>query len=90
MKRPKPNTTRSPNLSTSFPEKSPETNRIMANEEMIRPMRVLETPKVLAKIGIAGIITLLASIKWAMKNDEEFFKDDKKKAKREPGYRRKK
>lgn len=28
----------------------------MANEEMIKPIKVFETPKVLAKIGIAGII----------------------------------
>jgi hypothetical protein len=29
---------------------------MIAKEEMINPMRVLETPKVLAKMGIAGII----------------------------------
>jgi hypothetical protein len=29
---------------------------MIAKEEMMRPIRVLETPKVLAKIGIAGII----------------------------------
>ncbi|MEN9304936.1 MAG: hypothetical protein RLY76_204 [Actinomycetota bacterium] len=29
---------------------------MMANEEMIKPIKVFETPKVLAKIGIAGMI----------------------------------
>ena len=29
----------------------------MAKEEMINPIKVLETPNVLAKIGIAGIIS---------------------------------
>jgi hypothetical protein len=56
MMSPNPRTTRSPNRSTNFPEKSPETNLIIANEEMINPMRVLETPNVFAKIGIAGMI----------------------------------
>jgi len=39
-----------------LPEKRPATNRIIAKEEMINPIRVFETPKVLAKIGIAGMI----------------------------------
>jgi|DEB19_MinimDraft_3_1074340.scaffolds.fasta_scaffold60888_2 hypothetical protein len=56
MKRPNPRTTRSPKRSTNFPEKSPETKRMIAKEEMINPIRVFETPKVLAKIGMAGII----------------------------------
>ena len=56
INRPKPSTTRSPNLSTNFPEKRPDTNLIIANAEMMSPIRVLETPKVLAKIGIAGMI----------------------------------
>ena len=29
----------------------------MANEEMINPIKVLETPKVFAKIGMAGMIS---------------------------------
>jgi len=29
---------------------------MMANEEMISPIKVFETPKVFAKIGIAGMI----------------------------------
>ena len=29
---------------------------MIANEEMINPIKVLDTPKVLAKIGIAGMI----------------------------------
>jgi hypothetical protein len=29
---------------------------MMANEEMIKPIKVFETPKVLAKIGMAGMI----------------------------------
>ncbi len=53
---PKPRTTRSPNLSTNLPEKSPETNRIIAKEETIRPIKVFETPNVFAKIGMAGMI----------------------------------
>ncbi len=56
INRPNPSTTRSPNLSTNFPEKSPDTNRIMAKEETMRPIKVFETPKVFAKIGIAGMI----------------------------------
>lgn len=54
---PKPRTIRSPNRSTSFPEKSPETKRIIAKLEITRPIKVFETPKLFAKIGIAGIIT---------------------------------
>ena len=56
MKSPKPKTTLSPKRSTSFPENKPDTNRMIANEEMINPIKVLDTPKVLAKIGIAGMI----------------------------------
>ncbi len=40
-----------------MPEKSPETNRMMAKLEMMTPINVLFTPKVLAKIGMAGIIS---------------------------------
>lgn len=54
---PNPKTIRSPNLSTSFPEKSPETKRIIAKLEITKPIKVFETLKLLAKIGIAGIIT---------------------------------
>ena len=56
MKRPKPRTVLSPNLSTNFPEINPEENLIIANAETIKPMAVLLTPKEAAKIGIAGMI----------------------------------
>ena len=48
---------RSPNLSTNFPEKSPEPNLAIANEETIKPMAVLFTPNDFAKIGMAGTIS---------------------------------
>jgi hypothetical protein len=53
---PKPSTKRSPNISTNLPAINPEVNRITAKLETIKPIRVLDTPKVWAKIGIAGTI----------------------------------
>ena len=44
----------SPNKSTSFPEINPEAKRVIANIEIIKPIAVLLTPNVRAKIGIAG------------------------------------
>jgi len=56
MIRPKPRTNRSPKRSTNFPAINPEVNRITAKLEIMSPTKVFETPKDLAKIGIAGII----------------------------------
>lgn len=56
INRPKPSTALSPNLSTSFPEISPDENLITAKAETINPIAVLLTPKEAANIGIAGII----------------------------------
>lgn len=56
ISKPQPKTSRSPNTSISFPETSPETNLTMAKLETINPTSVFETPKVRAKIGIAGMI----------------------------------
>ena len=53
---PKPNTDRSPNLSTNFPATKPEEKRTMAKLEIIKPIAVLLTPNDEANMGSAGII----------------------------------
>ena len=47
-------TGRSPNLSTSRPEISPEQKRAIAKVETIKPTAALLTPKDLVNRGIAG------------------------------------
>jgi hypothetical protein len=56
MNNPKPNTDRSPNLSTNFPATKPEEKRTIAKLEIIRPIAVLLTPNDEANMGSAGII----------------------------------
>ena len=51
---PEVKTNRSPNFSTNFPEINPDAKRVNANIETISPIAALLTPKVRAKIGIAG------------------------------------
>ena len=53
---PKPNTDRSPNLSTNFPATKPEEKRTMAKLEIIKPIAVLLTPNDEANMGSAGIM----------------------------------
>ena len=51
-----PSTKRSPKRSTNFPAIKPDVNRITAKLEIITPTSVFDTPKDLAKIGMAGMI----------------------------------
>jgi hypothetical protein len=55
MKIPVENTARSPNLSTSTPEISPEAKRVIAKAETMIPIAALFTPKDFANTGIAGM-----------------------------------
>ena len=56
INKPKPNTDRSPNLSTNFPATKPEEKRTMAKLEIIKPIAVLLTPNDEANMGSAGIM----------------------------------
>ena len=57
INKPKPNTDRSPNLSTNFPATKPEEKRTIAKLEIINPIAVLLTPNDEANMGSAGIIS---------------------------------